>query len=110
MCLCILPASLGIIAIALSKGDIGWVLIGIFLLILALILLIPGIIFLVVGINKDKKKLNELEANKSEASFQSFAESKPDSSIKKEKKIRKEKKKKNKTKQSGQEFTMEDFD
>jgi len=70
-------------------------------------LFIPGLIFLIVGIKKDKKRLNESEAYKSEASFQSFSESETDNSIKEEKKIKNKKKKK---KQSEQEFTMEDFD
>lgn len=104
--MCVLPASLGIIAIVLSKGDLGLALIGIFLLVLALILFIPGLIFLIVGIKKDKKKIGESEASKTDYSFQSFAESETNSSIKKEKKLRV----KNKKKQSEQEFTIEDFD
>ena len=111
ICLCFLPASLGILAIVFSKGDLGWVIVGIFLLLLALILLIPGIIFLIVGIKKDNKKKTESEASMSEQGFQSYSESKTDKPIKKEKKIKEEKiKKKNIKKQSEQEFTMEDFD
>lgn len=108
--MCFLPASLGIIAIALSKGDLGWLIIGFFLMVLALILFIPGIIFLIGGIKKDKTKLDEAEAYKSEARFQSFSESEKENSIKEEKKIKVEKNKKNKKKQSEQEFTMEGFD
>ena len=100
----------GIIVIALNPGDLGNVIIGFFLLVLALILFIPGLIFFIVGIKKDKKKVGESEASKTDYSFQSFAESETDNLIKKEKKIRKEKKEKNKKNQSEQEFTIEDFD
>ncbi len=113
MCLCILPASLGILFIILSKGDLGWVIIGFFLLVLALILFIPGLIFLIVGIKKDRKKKMESNASSSEHSFQSYSESEAYISNKMEPKIKKEKVKKNKNnekKQSEQEFTIEDFD
>ena len=73
-------------------------------------MLIPGIIFLAVGIKKDKKKIGESEASKTDYSFQSFAESETDNSIKKDKKIEVKKNKKNKKKHSEQEFTIEDFD
>jgi len=110
ICLCILPASLGIVVIALDPGSIGNVLIGFFLMVLALILFIPGLIFLIVGIKKDKKKIGESEASESDASFQSFAESQTDNSNKMEKKPKKEKIKKNRKKQSEQEFTFDGFD
>ena len=110
ICLCILPASLSILVFALNPGDLGNAVIALFLMVLALILFIPGLIFLIVGIKKDKKKLDESEAYKSEASFQSFSESETVNSIKEEIKIRKEKNKKNKKEQSEQEFTMEGLD
>lgn len=110
ICLCILPASLSILIFALDPGDIGNAIIAFFLMVLALILLIPGIIFLIVGIKKDKKIMGESEASKTDYSFQSFAESETDNSIKKEKKIEEKKNKKNKKKQSEQEFRIEDFD
>ena len=110
ICLCILPASLGIIVIALNPGDLGNIIIGFFLLVLALILFIPGLIFFIVGIKKDKKKIGESEASESDASFQSFAESETDNLNKMEKKPKKEKIKKNKKKPSEQDFTFEGFD
>ncbi len=110
--MCILPALLSIIIFLIGPKSLVNVLIAIFLMILALILFIPGLIFLIVGIKKEKKRLDESEAYKSEAGFQSFAESENHNSTK-DNKIRKEKiekKKKNKKNQSQQEFTMEDFD
>ncbi len=112
ICLCILPASASILILVLDTSSLGNFLIALLLMVLALILFIPGLIFLIVGIKKDREKKNETDASKSETNFQSFSESEPDNS-KKDKKIRKEKKEKkknNKKKQSEQEFTMEDFD
>lgn len=79
-------------------------------MVLALILFIPGLIFFIVGIKKDKKKIGESEASTSDYSFQSFSESKNYNLNKKEKKLRKEKDKKNMKKRSDQEFTIGDFE
>ena len=79
-------------------------------MVLALILFIPGLIFFIVGIKKDKKKIGESEASESKAGFQSFTEIESVNSNKMEKKPNKEKIKKNKKKQSEQEFTFEGFD
>ena len=110
ICLCILPASLGIILIAIKPSNLGNFIIGFFLLFLALILFIPGLIFFIVGIKKDEKKIGEIEASESEAGFQSFAKSETDNLNKRGKKPKKEKIKKKKKKQSEQEFTFEGFD